>query len=84
MYLLVKFGDHRSDRNGDINSYMKSYMDNLDLEKAELIASIRHIARFPKSGIPIYNSEVPDTANNTDKNQAKNTIAKHFAFTPTQ
>ena len=48
-------------------------MDNLDLEKAELITSIRHIARFPKSGIPIYNSEVPDTANNTDKNQAKNT-----------
>ena len=32
------------------------------LEKAELFASIRHIRRFLKSGIPIYNSEVPDTA----------------------
>ena len=32
------------------------------LEKAELIASIRHIERYLKSGIPIYNTEVPDTA----------------------
>ena len=35
-------------------------MDNL--EKAELTASIRHIARPLKLGIPTYNSEVPDTA----------------------
>ena len=32
------------------------------LEKAELTASICHIARFLKSGIPIYNSDVSDTA----------------------
>ena len=32
------------------------------LEKAELTASIRHIERFLKSRIPIYNSEAPDTA----------------------
>ena len=31
------------------------------LEKAELIALIRHIERYLKSGIPIYNTEVPDT-----------------------
>ena len=30
------------------------------LEEAELIASIRHIAKFLKSGISIYNSGVPD------------------------
>ena len=30
------------------------------LEK--LTASIRHIAKFLKSGIPTYNSKVPDTA----------------------
>ena len=30
------------------------------LEKAELTTSIRHIAKFLKSGISIYNSEVPD------------------------
>ena len=43
-----------------INSYINSYMDTL--EKAALDASICLIARFLKSGIPIYNSEVPDTA----------------------
>ena len=32
------------------------------LEKAELAASIRHIARLLKSVIPIYISEVLDTA----------------------
>ena len=57
MYLLTKFGDHKSYRNGDINSYINSYMDTL--EKVELTASIRHIAIFLKSEIPIYNSEVP-------------------------
>ena len=31
-------------------------------EKAELTASIRHIERFSKSGLLIYNSEVADTA----------------------
>ena len=57
MYLLAKFGDNRSHRNGNINSYISSYMDTL--EKAALTASIRHIARFLKSEIPIYNSEIP-------------------------
>ena len=37
-----------------------SYIDTL--EKFELTVSIRPIARFLKSGIPIYNSEIPDTA----------------------
>ena len=32
------------------------------LEKDELTTSIRHITRFLKPGIPIYNSKVPDTA----------------------
>ena len=44
----------------DVNSYINSYMDIL--EKAELAASIRHIARLLKSVIPIYISEVLDTA----------------------
>ena len=48
------------DINGDINFYIKSYMDSL--EQAGPTASIRHIGRFLKSGIPIFNSEVPDTA----------------------
>ena len=55
MHLLDKFVDHRSYRNGDINSYMDT------LVKAEFTASIRHIGRFLKSGIPIYNFEVPNT-----------------------
>ena len=41
MYLLAKFGGHRSYRNGDINSYINSYMDTL--EKNDLTVSIRHI-----------------------------------------
>ena len=76
MYLLAKFGDHRSYGNGDINSYIKSYIDTW--EKAELTASIRQIARFLKSGIPIYNSEVPDTAGR--KIIRIQTIAKCFTF----
>ena len=32
------------------------------LEKDEFSASVRHIERFSKSGIPIYNSKVPDMA----------------------
>ena len=35
------------------------------LEKAKLTASMRHIARLLKSGIPIYNSTVPDMGNKT-------------------
>ena len=45
MYLLVKFGGHRSYKTGDANSNINSYMDIL--EKSELF-SIRHIARFLK------------------------------------
>ena len=55
MYLLAKFGDHRSYRNGDINCYIKSYMDASYMDvskKAELTAPIHHIARTLKSEIP--------------------------------
>ena len=52
-YLLAKFGDHRSYRHGDINSYINFYINIL--EKAELTASICHISKFLKSPIPIYN-----------------------------
>ena len=61
MYLLAKFGGHRSYKDGDISSFINSYMDTL--EKIELTASFHHIARVLKSGIPIYNSlQVLDTA----------------------
>ena len=60
MYVLANFSDHRFYRNGDINFYTNSHMDTL--EKAKLTASTHHIALFLKSGIPIYNSKVPDTA----------------------
>ena len=60
MYLLVKFCGHSSYGNEYINSYINSDMNIV--EKGELTSSIRHIARFLKSGILIHNSEVPDTA----------------------
>ena len=75
MYLLAKFGDHKSYRNGDVSSF-NFYMDTL--EKAELTASIRCIGRFIKSGRPIYNSEVPDTAGK--KNKKKKSTGKCKAF----
>ena len=79
MYPLPKFGDHRSYRKGDINSYMDT------LEKAELTASIRHIAIFLKSGILIYNPEVPHTAGRKTKRRMKRrrrtqAIVKRYAF----
>ena len=51
------------------------------LEKAALTASIRDLARFSKSGLPIYNSEVPDTAGRKIKRSRRTqAIAKRFAF----
>ena len=41
------------------------------LEKAELTASVRHIAIFLKSGIPIYNSEYLDIAGIKKKKKKK-------------
>ena len=75
MYLLAKFGDHRSYRNGDTNSYINSYMDIL--KKTKLTALLRHIAIFIKSKIPIYNSEVLDAADRkTSKRRRTQAIAK--------
>ena len=74
MYLLAKFGDRRSYRNGDIISYI------ITLEKAELTASIRCVAKFSKQGIPIYNSEVQDMAGRKTRKRRTQAIAKRFAF----
>ena len=76
MCLLAKFGGHRSYRKGAINSDIDT------LGKAKLAASICHIARFLKSGIPIYNSEVPDTTGTktTTTRRGTQAIAKCFAF----
>ena len=51
------------------------------LGKAECTASVRHIERFSKSGIPIYNSEVPGTAGRKTKRRRRiQAIAKRYAF----
>ena len=53
------------------------------LEKAELIASIRHIERYLKSGIPIYNTEVPDTVGRKTGRRRRRriqAIAKRYPF----
>ena len=59
MYQLAKFGSHRSDGNGDANSYIGSCTNSL--YKAELTTWIRHIERFSKLEIPNYNSKVSGT-----------------------
>ena len=54
-------------------------MDTLEI--AELNTSIHHTAKFFKSGIPIYNSEVPDMADRkTRRRRRTQAIAKRFAF----
>ena len=52
------------------------------LEKAELTASICDIARFLKQGMPIYNSEAPDTTGRKTRRRRRRTqeIAKPYAF----
>ena len=54
------------------------------LGKAELTASARHIERFSKSGIPIYNSKVLDTASKKTRSRKKRrrrqAIAMRYAF----
>ena len=52
------------------------------LEKAELTTSIRRIARFSKSGMPIYNSVVPDAAGRKPRRRRRRTqtITKRHAF----
>ena len=50
------------------------------LEKAGLNTSVREIKRFLKSGIPIYNSELPDTASRKRRIRRTQAITKRFAF----
>ena len=53
------------------------------LEKVELIALIRHIERYLKSGIPIYNTEVPDTVGRKTGRRRRRrvqAIAKGYPF----
>ena len=78
MYPLAKFGGHRFYRNKDINSYMDI------LEKAELTASICHIAKSLKSGIPICNFEVPDTTGRETRKKRAQASSKRFAFMQVQ
>ena len=81
MYRPATFGGHSSYRNGDINCYINSYMDIL--KKAELITSIRHIARFLKSGILINNPEILDTTGSKTKRGSRRktqAIAKRCVF----
>ena len=78
MYLLAKFGGHRSHRNGDINSYINSYMKTSEI--AELTTSLSHIEGFSKSRIPIYNPEVPDTAGRKTTARRAQTIKVRYLF----
>ena len=52
------------------------------LEKVELTASVRHIKRFSKSIIPIYNSEVPDAVGRKTRKRRRRAqvVAKRFCF----
>ena len=75
MYQLVKFGDHRSYRNGDTNSYMDLF------EKAELTFLVCHITRVLKLGMSIYISKVLDMAGRkTKKRRRTQAIAECFVF----
>ena len=71
MYLLAEFGRNRSYGNGDINSYINSYMNTL--KKAKINALVQHIEKFSKSGILIYNSKVLDTAGRKTRRRRRRT-----------
>ena len=47
-------------------------------EKADLTVSFCHIEKFPKSGIRISNSELPDASGR--KTRRRRTQVKHYAF----
>ena len=47
-------------------------------EKAKFIASVRHIERFSKSEIPIYNSKVPEKL--WKRRRRNNDSYKTYAF----
>ena len=52
-------------------------------QKTELTVPICHVQRFSKSGILIYNSEVPDTSGRKTrrtKRRRKKAIAKRYTF----
>ena len=71
MCLLAKFGDYRSSRTGDTNSYINSYMNTL--EKVTLTASIRHIAQCLKSGITNLQFTSPRYGWQKNETKKKNT-----------
>ena len=74
MYLPAKFGGHRPCRNGDINSYINSYMDTFE-------KSYWEIFKIRKS---VYIYEVPDIAcRKTRRRRLRRrilTITKRFAL----
>ena len=47
-------------------------------EEAELTASIHHIAKFSKSRIPIYNSEIPGAAHGKARRRRTQVTAKRY------
>ena len=48
-------------------------------EEAEFTASINHIAKFSKSRIPIYNSEIPDAAHGKARRRTQVTAKRYVA-----
>ena len=60
VYLLAKFGGHRSYGNVDISSYIISYINTS--KKVDLAALVHHIERFSKSVILIFNFVLQDAA----------------------
>ena len=71
MCLLAKFGDYRSSRTGDTNSYINSYMNTL--QKVTLTASIRYIAQCLKSGITNLQFTSPRYGWQKNETKKKNT-----------
>ena len=53
-----------------------------NLAKSDLTASVRHIEKLAKSGIPIYDSEASDTAGRKARRgrRRKQAIAKRYAY----
>ena len=74
---LVKLSGHRSYRNGNTNPDINFYI----LEYCELTTGIHHIARFLRSGIPIYN--FPDTGGKKTRREKHKQLQSVLRFMQT-
>ena len=83
IYLLPKFGEYRSYRNGNSIEVLISIRTWIPWKSLNSPPWSCRIPKYLKSGIPIYNSEIPDTAGRKTRRRRKRrtqAISKCYVF----